>query len=336
MGDFILMGQGKKARKQAKKLEAVLAERDELRAKAAEPRVAEDISDEPMEPGACKSEESPKSYMDDKPDSVLCSMSDEDLEAVLKITRHEGCPGREAYLAEQSRRREAKMAGKATWQRVRTVEEKWKRIKNKVSKAQTAVREAENEVQKAKDEAERAVRAAECKAVEARKVLLELREEESKSEALFHETRAKEVERPSATKECEPLDGFLEKLHEYRKGFDHANETGRAGAMQILRESFEKLLISLVDVSSSSQQRADDQQDTLPAGHRPPGASHAVAILASEAESARAGIYRSAGTSSVAAAMAVEAAELRGRARKSARFSPYDDGSRKRSSSADV
>lgn len=336
VGDFILLGNGKKARKQAKKLEAVLAERDELRAKIPEPPAAastdkdskHDDGDQEMDPSSTQEAQ----------DSVLLNMSDEDLEAVLKIAKSDGLPGREAYLTEQARRREAKFAGKATWQRVRAVEEKWKKIKGRVTKAEQAVKDADSEVHKAKEEAKRAIAAAEAKAAAARQALDELREEESKSESLFNETRAKEIDQYHIPKYNAPLQGFVEKLNEYRGGFPEASSDGRRCAVQMLRESFEHLLLEMANGHAGELSKSDMgvSQNSLAVGSRPPGAEHAVAVLAAEAEAARAGIYRSPGTASAAATMAVEASELRGRPRKLCRFSPYADGSRRRASSADA
>eukprot|EP00973_Karenia_brevis_P033893 4676620-Karenia_brevis.AAC.1 len=68
-------------------------------------------------------------------------------------------------------------------------------------------------------------------------------------------------------------------------------------------------------------------------GHRSPGTARAISIMVAEAAASRAGTSRSPGTAAVAATMVVEANEARERHRKTARFSPYDDGSRLRSSS---
>ena len=59
-------------------------------------------------------------------------------------------------MAEQRRRRAERFAGKAAWQRVRTVGEKWKRAKAKREKAKVTTKTAQEAVEEAKKKASEA------------------------------------------------------------------------------------------------------------------------------------------------------------------------------------
>ena len=60
----------------------------------------------------------------DEETSALQALADEELENALKAICKDGLPGRDDYLAEQSRRKQARMDAKPVWLKVKAVETK--------------------------------------------------------------------------------------------------------------------------------------------------------------------------------------------------------------------
>ena len=106
---------------------------------------------------------------------ALQAMSDDELDTAVKALCKAGLPGRDEYLAEQQRRKEARLASKPAWVKVRAVEAKWRRAQAKTAKAETAVQEATAAVEAART----TLAAAESLVIEANSHLATVRAEEA-------------------------------------------------------------------------------------------------------------------------------------------------------------
>ena len=183
VGDFtLLVDKGKraqrKARQQMRKLQDLAAAAKADQAEAAT---------ENQSPATATEEQSASMQTDC---SALQAMGDEELEMALKALCRSGLPGRDDYLAEQTRRREAKLAAKPAWVKARAVEAKWKKAQAKVAKAEAAAQQAKAAV----DSAKAAVAKAEASALEANRLLAEAQVEETAARA--------DIDRPGSAAEA--------------------------------------------------------------------------------------------------------------------------------------
>ena len=142
VGDFTLVvGKGKKSqrkvRQQMRRLQELAAAAEAGTVQGTPP--GSTAAPDPSGPVAMEAEP-----------SALLAMGDEELEHVLKALAATGLPGRDEYLAEQQRRKEARLASKPAWVKVRAVEAKWRKAQAKTSKAETASQHAAAAVDAAK------------------------------------------------------------------------------------------------------------------------------------------------------------------------------------------
>ena len=186
VGDFTLVvGKGRKAqrkaRQQMQRLQELAAAAEAGSGQGAQqgcPAGVLPASAEPPEPKAMEAEP-----------TALRALGDDELELVLKALAKAGLPGRDEYLAEQQRRKDARLAFKPTWLKVKAVEAKWKKAQAKTAKAEAAAQAARAALEAAKS----ALAKAEAAVAEASGHLEVARAEEAAARA--------EVDRPSPAAE---------------------------------------------------------------------------------------------------------------------------------------
>ena len=106
----------------------------------------------------------------------LAGLSDEKLAIIVKTVENKpGMPGREAFLAEHQRRKDAKAASTPTHVRVKQGTDKWRRAEEKAGKAEAALQAATEAVEQAKKDAERTLAEVTAKAAAAAKHLESMR-----------------------------------------------------------------------------------------------------------------------------------------------------------------
>ena len=223
VGDFTLVvGTGRKAQQKARR------EMQQLQQLAADARAAkqsEAAGGKPADDAAAQPAAEEPAAMDAEP-GALQEMADEELELVLKALAKSGLPGREEYLAEQRRRKEAKLAAKPAWVKVKAVEAKWRKAQAKTAKAASASQDAAAAVEAAKA----ALVKAEAAAMEASRLLAEAKEGEACAKA--------EVERPGVAPEATaaeqaatPLPGFQQLPEGYKQQPEVAEKLRQLGTM---------------------------------------------------------------------------------------------------------
>ena len=197
VGDFTLVvGKGKKAQRKARQDMQRLLDLDKSAAKQGIVAPGHKASD--ADPDTANTDagpagpDGPAAAAAGGPEAMeaeltaLQALSDDELELAIKALSKAGLPGRDAYLAEQQRRRDARQASKPAWVKVRAVEAKWKKAQAKTAKAEAALQEAHAAVEASR----KAWANAESAAVAASNHLAAARAEEASAKA--------EVEKPSA------------------------------------------------------------------------------------------------------------------------------------------
>ena len=182
VGDFtLLVGKGKRAqrkvRQRMQRLQELAAAAEATPARQAG-NDARDTANQGEQSEATAVGGAGSASMDVEP-NLLQTMADDDLELALKAIGKAGLPGREDYLAEQQRRKEARLAAKPTWVKVKAVEAKWKKAQAKTIKAEATVKAATAAVEAAKA----ALAKAEAAVHEANRQLLEAQSEEAMAKA---------------------------------------------------------------------------------------------------------------------------------------------------------
>ena len=172
---------------------------------------------------------------------------------MLKALAATGLPGRDEYLAEQQRRKEARLASKPAWVKVRAVEAKWRKAQAKTSKAETASQHAAAAVDAAKTDLAKA----EATAAEANMLFAVAKAEEASAKA--------EVERPglaAETPEAENVSAVLPGLQLLPQEYRQQPEV--AAKLQQMEQLLREVL-------------AGAGLSAAPGAHDPPGTAAAAA-----------------------------------------------------------
>ena len=222
VGDFTLVvGKGKKAQRKARR------EMQQLQELAAEAMAAKgSTAASAARHGSAVHHPSEEPEAMQAEPTALQAMADAELELALKALGKAGLPGREDYLAEQQRRKEAKLAAKPAWVKVKAVEAKWRKAQAKTAKAEAASQSAAAAVEIARA----AFAKAEAAAVDAGRLLAEAKEEEASAKAEV-DWPGPAVEKPSAESAAAWMPGLLHLPGEYTQRPDVAEKLQRMGVL---------------------------------------------------------------------------------------------------------